>query len=531
MPFLRARADDRRVEVVFEPGQTVRQLLETTECRIHAGCSGNGACGLCRIRAEGPANPPTQAEQLHFGEEGLQRGLRLACQMIPTGDLQVEVLNPAADNGLHAMGGQDFFLPGQCEEPNEASKRPLGVAVDLGTTNVSVTVWDLMQGRRLGGVRGLNRQARYGADVLARVQAAADSPEDAAHQQRLALDTIGEGFCDVLLREGRQPHEISRLVLAGNTAQLALLGRRNTELLLDPVWWGRRLDCLPEDTTHWLAHWNLLPDTQVDVLPPLAGWVGSDALAGVLATGMTKGEAPALLVDFGTNSEIALWNGERLCMTSAAGGPAFEGCGLSCGMPAARGAVYAAKMDAATGNWQLSTIADAPARGLCGSGLVDIVAGLRMSGQLDEAGRFCAGDAQAGSTIDTGHTPLTLTKRDIDLFQRAKAAIATGVHLLRREAGCEDRPLKRLFVCGAFGAYLGTSGAQQVGLLPRVDRSRIQLCGNTSLAGCERLLTGQSAQHEYERLLSGASLINMAACETFDEWFIANLFLKEDANG
>ncbi len=526
MPVLKANSDGRHAQVPFTPGATVRKILETTDCRVHAGCSGNGACGLCRVRARGDANPPTQVEEIHFGKVGLASRLRLACQMVPTGDIEIDVLNPAPDHSLRVLDKQDFFLPPRCPAKPSWAKRPLGVAVDVGTTNVTLALWDLSRGERLTGRSVSNRQACFGADVLTRIKEACESDSRALDLQRLILETIGVALNDALLCEGRKPGEIARLILAGNTAQLSLLSRKNTHLLLDPVWWDQAVECVPNDIADLLAAWGLAIDTQVDVLPPLAGWVGSDALAGVLATEMTSCHAPSLLIDIGTNSEIALWDGRHLWMTSAAGGPAFEGCGLSCGMAALPGAVYAVEVDDLDNTWRVRTIADTPARGVCGSGFVDIVTVLRRWGRLDEAGRFSANIDQGRLCLDMVAEGIGLSKPDVDVFQRAKAAIATGVYLLRKESGCLSQPIKHLFVCGAFGKFLNVVNAQRIGLLPQMDPGRVTLCGNTSVAGCELLLESPARRDEYSTLQSGATLVNMCGFEEFDEHFMMNLFLE-----
>ncbi len=524
MPSMKAVCDDRHCRADFAVGANVRQLLETTDCRVHAGCSGNGACGLCRIRLQGGANAPSLAEQLYFGEGGLAQGMRLACQAIPSGDVFVEVLNPAPENGFRGLADEDYYPVRTVTKPAHTPPA-LGVAVDLGTTNVTVTLWDLAAGRRLAGRRGANRQFRHGADVLTRVMAAAASDEAAREISQLAVATVGDALSDMLLREGRCPGDVRHVVLAGNTAQLALLALRNFHCLLDPASWGRPLDCAPEQVGDWLVAWNLPPETRVDVLAPLAGFVGSDLLAGVLATKMRTSGEPALLIDFGTNSEMALWDRQRLWVTSAAGGPAFEGCGLSCGMPATSGAVCNAELDEG-GTWRIKTVADAPPRGVCGSGLVDMVACLLNAGVLDETGRFKSGTDGKGHCMHAGGTEFALTKRDVDVFQRAKAAIATGVQVLCNESSCASRSIKKLFVCGAFGKYLNVAGAQRAGLLPRLVEGQTLLCGNTSLAGCELLLNDQASLEQFSALQRDATLINMCEFDLFEEYFMRNLFLK-----
>src|SRR5208337_1231786 len=192
--------------------------------------------------------------------------------------------------------------------------------------------------------RGLNPQGTYGTDVMARLIAANESQQAARVLRRLAVDAIGSAIMDVATREGIGAEQVVRVAIVGNTAMLALLSGRNSHLLLQPAYWTRHIDCSAENTGNpqeLSLELGINSEALIEVLPPLAGFVGSDLLAGVLAAGLLKGERGSLLIDFGTNSEIALWDGRSLWVTSAAGGPAFEGCGIGCGTPAEPGAIYA----------------------------------------------------------------------------------------------------------------------------------------------------------------------------------------------
>jgi uncharacterized 2Fe-2S/4Fe-4S cluster protein (DUF4445 family) len=268
----------------------------------------------------------------------------------------------------------------------------------------------------------------------------------------------------------------------------------------------------------------------VEVVSPLAGFVGSDLLAGVLAAGLTDSPG-SLLIDFGTNSEIALWDGNTLWVTSAAGGPAFEDCQTQCGMAAEPGAIYRASRRQDSSGWNLETIGGESgdgetAKGFCGSGLVDLIACLRHTGDLTKAGKFTDATCREGFPIEAGSAGLRLSRRDVDMFQRAKAAIGAGVATLLARAGMRIPDLTRVCVCGAFGQHLNPRNAQAIGLLPEIAAERVELLGNAALAGCERLLLSEAAAADLTLIRQRAAIINLSQHSDFDDLFLDNLYLQ-----
>jgi uncharacterized 2Fe-2S/4Fe-4S cluster protein (DUF4445 family) len=513
----------------FEPGPSVRDILDVTDFRVRSGCRGIGACGLCRVRvAGGKAGEPTQNERLHLTSAQLSQGVRLACQVSPRHDMQVEILNPAPPSNWKSS--QDTALLHTLREQAEEGRwlppgisHPCGVAVDLGTSHLCLSLFDLVKGRWLADRWGRNPQQNFGADVVTRLSAAVESPGAAREMSRLVVAAIGEALLDIATRDGFDPRRIVNVTVVGNTAMLALLSGRNFGLLLQPDYWTRPVDCTPVETSGWVAEWEINPVAEVDVVAPLAGFVGSDLLAGLVSTRFTEGAAPALFIDFGTNSEIALWSGEALWVTASAGGPAFESSGIGCGVPAEAGAVFRVRLDAA-GGMACQIIGDDHAKGLCGSGLVDLVACLLGSGRLTSTGKFVGGET--GYTFSAGGTELTLSSGDVDLMQRAKAAVGVGIRALCGHAGVSLKDLRRVCVGGAFGRYLDVGNAQAIGLLPPVPPATVELAGNTALAGCCDVMLSSLAAERLNELRSRARIVNLASYPDFDQAFLENLYLQ-----
>lgn len=529
MPALILTISGETHRIPFESGPSIRDILDGSDFRVRSGCRGIGACGLCRVRVSGDKEPePTPSEHLHLTPLQLAEGVRLACQIRPNQDLPIEILNPAPPSNwksspetalLHTL--RDRTDIERCWP--SGVKHPCGMAVDLGTTHLCVSLFDLTRGRWLADRWGRNPQQNFGADIVTRLAAAHESPAAAREMSQLAVAAIGEALLDIATREGLDPRRIVHVTLVGNTAMLALLSGHNFGLLLQPEYWTQAVDCAPHDTSGWVAAWEINPAAAVDVLPPLAGFVGSDLLAGLVATRFTEGPSPALFIDFGTNSEIALWHDGALWVTASAGGPAFESNAISCGVPAEAGAVFRVTADAGRA-MACQIIGDDRARGLCGSGLVDLIACLRNAGQLSSAGTFAGGETNYA--LNAAGTELILTKRDVDVIQRAKAAIGVGIQALSRHAGVGPLDFRRVCVGGAFGRYLDIGNAQAIGLLPAVRPETVELAGNTALAGCCDVMLSSLAAEQLNRLRRCARLVNLAHYPGFDQEFFENLYLQ-----
>jgi uncharacterized 2Fe-2S/4Fe-4S cluster protein (DUF4445 family) len=478
---------------------------------------------------------------------------------MPTQDLQITILAPAPQSHWRNLPDDTgpcigrISAPPWKELPPEVST-PYGVAVDLGTTHISLSLYELSSGKWLAGRYGLNPQMRYGSDVMTRLVAASDSSEQARAMSRQVIEAIGEALFDMAAREGINIERVVRLIVVGNTAMVALLSGRNYDLLLQPGHWMRPVDCLPDRPDLWAVPLGIHPRAWIEVIAPLAGFVGSDLLAGVVSTHLTEEGPGGLFIDFGTNSEMALWDGRVLRITSAAGGPAFEGSGISCGAPADPGAIYHVNFrrlnfrrisprrigSRRIGSRRVNSrcaglrnevldfavISDSEPRGVCGSGLVDLIAGLVRSGRLTRKGQFAPGVAREGFVIARGERTMVLTKRDVDVFQQAKAAVGTGIQVLLTQAAMEYDDVKRIYVGGFFGRFLDVVNAQQIGLLPSIPPGRVDLCGNTALAGCAKALLSSVAVQRLKELRDRTRIINLSRWPDFDDLFLTNLYLR-----
>jgi uncharacterized 2Fe-2S/4Fe-4S cluster protein (DUF4445 family) len=530
MPTLTIRDDTGDRHVAFVPGLSLLQLLDAAQVRIRGGCNGRGGCGLCLVRiSAGDAGELAPIECLHLDEGQLAQGIRLACQALPQTDLTLQVLAPPPQAAWRYLDPRD--QPPLRRTPavppelgTELGQAPYGAAVDLGTTHLCLSLYDRRTGQWQAGCHGFNPQAAYGTDIMTRLAAAVASPAQAQRMSQLVVEGLGAALWGLAIRAGIPLQHIGAVTLVGNTAMLALLSGRQCDRLLVPSQWALPIDCRPEATDEWVQTWDIHPGARIDAIAPVAGLIGSDLLAGVLATDLTAAEGGQLLIDFGTNSELAFWDGEVLWCTSAAGGPAFEGSGMRCGFPAEPGAIE--RVEFADDGLHVQVIGGAQPQGLCGSGVVDLMAGLVRSGQLSSRGRFTSGVPEEGFHLGVGGRDLVFTGADVDLFQRAKAAIGVGISVLLDRAGWRNKDLRQVCVGGAFGRALAIGNAQALGLLPAIAPERIALCGNTALAGCTAALLSPAARERCQRLVGQSRVINLSACPDFDERFLDHLYLR-----
>ena len=426
-------------------------------------CGGRGRCKRCRVRVVSGLVPPTDGEARILAPAEIAEGWRLACHARAVADCVLEVAQ--WETAILADESAFSFTP----------RDGLGIAVDIGTTTLVAQLLDLATARVLGVRTALNPQTRFGADVMTRVEAA-------VHGAAGGLRDAIRAEVGTLLRKLAPPAPVREVALVGNTVMHNLFCGIDVEPLahvpFEPV-----RDGLVEFRAAELG-WSVPGDPPVRFLPCLGGFVGSDILAGVLATRMHESERFSLLLDLGTNGEIIAGNRERLVCASTAAGPAFEGGRISMGMRAATGAI--AEVEAVDGRMRCRTIGHAPARGICGSGLVDAVAAALDLALLLPRGRL-AGGAKA-LPLDG---PVSLTQSDIRELQLAKAATAAGIDIVLARSGRSAAEVERVYLAGAFGNYLNRGSAQRIGLLG-FPVEVVEPAGNTALLGAKLSLFGNA---------------------------------------
>lgn len=523
--------------ISVEPGMKVSGLLNGSH-GVDMPCGGRHACGKCMVFAEGPFPAPSDTERRLLGEERIKQGIRLACflETVPEGSIRAlrnrsdstETICLDTDSEAYNREGTDseaynregadseaynkeaaaaFGSPGT----NRASRlyRRLGAAVDIGTTTIAASLH--REGLLTGSTGAWNPQSVLGADVISRIDASLEGQaEKLAELVRGAVSQLLESLAE---RAGERAEEIETVVITGNTAMLYFLTGRNPECLSHAPFAADEL------FGTWTSGENLglcCKGAKVYLPRCISAFVGADITTALLGTGIRGTEHGTMMADVGTNGEIVLFWKDRLICCSTAVGPAFEGAGLSCGMRGTDGAVDHVKW--ADGTWDVHVIGEKSAAGICGSGVIDGVAGLLESGLLDETGYleedvFFAGNAG-------------LSARDIRQVQLAKGAVRAGMETILLQAGLDSQALDGLYVAGGFGSYMSVESAQRIGLLPKIDRGKIRICGNAALAGAERLLHDSACEKEASALAAGAETINLGGNPAFQDFYIEHMMFE-----
>ena len=413
---------------------------------------------------------------------------------------------------------------------------PIGLALDIGTTTVTAYLVDLSDGRVLSTAAEYNGQIQCGEDVISRIIYAGKG-DGLAELGGLVRQTIQVLLERLRKRTGVPSSQILKVSVAGNTTMAHLfLGLPPESIRLTPYIpatnhpapiMARELD-LP-------VH----PDASVDFLPGVASYVGADITAGVLASGLAEADELTLFIDVGTNGEMVLGTREWMVTCACSAGPAFEGAGVVDGMRATEGAIEEVWVSSETYEPTYRVIGGGPPRGLCGSGLIALLAELFVTGVIDRGGsvkldlgtpRARVGDhgpeyvvAWAGESA-TGHD-ISLTKVDIDNLMRAKAAIFAGFSVLASSVGVDLANVKRVLIGGSFGRYINVEKAIQIGLLPDLPWDRFSFLGNTSVLGAYMALLSREARAELSQIAGRMTYLELSADNAFYDSFTAALFL------
>jgi uncharacterized 2Fe-2S/4Fe-4S cluster protein (DUF4445 family) len=469
-------------------------------------CGGRGRCGKCVVYAAGDVLPPDALESRLLartrGAEVAGYERRLACLAEAVGPH--EVLRPEEAAAVAAR-------PESGPAPHDgAVSGPCGIAIDVGTTTVTVLVFRLDSGEALADATQMNRQAVHGADVLSRIGAASRVGVPAL--QSLVVGQIREMLDGALARAGVPGRQVERCCATGNTTMLHLLTGRAVESMgVAPF--------TPESLFGFAVPaaglFPALPRAELFLPPAVSAWVGPDIVCGLVATSLGAGGSAELLVDVGTNGEMVLARGNRSWCCSTAAGPAFEGAEISCGMPALPGAIDAVWPE--RDGLRFSTIGGLPPRGICGTGLIGAVDASLALGWVDGTG------AMAGGRVDIGGSGVWLTAEDVRKLQLAKAAIAAGIDALLDAAGMAVDDVAVLRLAGGFGSYLQPGPAARIGLIPEALAGRAVPAGNTALAGAAMLAASGQARAAAKRWADTADEVELATNRLFAEGYIEHM--------
>jgi uncharacterized 2Fe-2S/4Fe-4S cluster protein (DUF4445 family) len=572
--------------------------LVRAQIDIPTDCAGRGTCGKCLVRlGSGALTAPTERELKRVPEKLRAEGWRLACQAYPrSARVSVEVRGTAGQrrilttSRLHhgaarpavrtesvqlepptladkrsdlerfdeGLGGVEVplnvldCLPARLRDgkwkvtatvygkrvidvhPGQRDRELYGVAVDVGTSKVIAYLFDLRRGTLVDQEAAENPQMRYGEDVISRIAHAAQN-NDTATLAAAVREGINANLAVLYERQEIHANHVCDMTVVGNTAM------HHLALGLSPVGLGQApfAPAAAEPLTLRASELGLdmNPNAGVHFPPPIAGFVGSDALAVVAATHLAGKKRPSMAIDIGTNTEIALSHGGRVTVTSCASGPAFEGYQIRNGMKAVAGAIERVKVDAAGEPVEIATIAGAEPVGICGSGVVDLLAGLVHAGVIDKTGRMREGHPRVRKGEEGNeyllvaggpHGDIVFTQHDVRSLQLAKGAIHAGWELLMDSLGVSLEELDTVYIAGAFGNYLDLGAAQYLGLFPPVTTNRVAFVGNAAGVGAQMALIDVRARRRMARLRDRIEFLDLATDKRFLDVFAGRLGFAGD---
>jgi uncharacterized 2Fe-2S/4Fe-4S cluster protein (DUF4445 family) len=581
----------------FSGDQSLMDCARQLNVDLVSICGGVGSCDRCKVQViAGKVSKPTLEEEAELSARDLELGYRLACQTYPLSNVklhvppesltapqrtQIEGLDVDVEPDPPIRGLDAHLTPPTLESPqadaqnlwaalaaqgietgeidfrvqqslsqkirendwqvrvalrgNEIvalgapSTRWLGLAVDIGTTKVAGYLIDLESGKTLASKGLMNPQISYGEDVVARIVAASKSPADAARLQALLAEALSQLTTDLCAETDTKPEEVVEAVVVGNTAIHHLFLRLPVKQLgLSPYVPATdvALDIKAREIGLQIA-----PGAYIHLLPNIAGYVGADHVAMLLATRLADTNGVTLALDIGTNTEICLNHKGKMTSVSCASGPAFEGAHIRFGMRAAPGAIEHVRLE--EGRLEVQTIAGEPPIGICGSGLLDIVAQLRLNDVLDRSGKMSAhslvqnrnGAAEFVLAERPDLDPITLSQKDVRELQLAKAAIRLGIQALVEAEGLTENDLEQVIIAGAFGTFIDVESAISIGMLPDLPLERFKQVGNAAGTGARLALISQSEREKANQIAQRDGYIELAKVPNFNRKFAQATYL------
>lgn len=492
MSSIQVVTGDKSAAVSVQDGETLLAALRRVGYSIPAACGGRGRCGKCRVPVNGVP--------------------RLACKLIPQ-DGDVITLD-AQSAGVILADAKTVDLS------HQSGRQGCGAAVDLGTTTVVARLYDLADGKLLYTASGWNRQASYGADVISRIQYTLEHEGGVAELSGCIRQQVWILIQTALEHCRRKTDELQEIVIAGNTVMQHLFDGRSVKGIAAIPFQPETLFTSPEGKS--------LNSVPVRFAPCVAGYIGGDITAGLLLSGLAERKGNLLFLDIGTNGEMAFGDQDGFLCCAVASGPAFEGAGISCGMPGIDGAVSHVRYDK---GFLYDVVGNAAPKGLCGSGLLDLAAVLleleiiSPSGRLlppeevrPELRRYMERD-ENGNGIFHLTPEVSFTAGDVRNLQLAKAAVAAGIQVLLERKGLSPEQVDGVYLAGGFGNYLDPASAMKIGMFPAAFAGKIHTLGNSALGGAAMLTLNPEQWTQVKNIARMCETIVLSGNKAFNHYF------------
>lgn len=594
-------------------GKNLLDLLRENGFYIDSPCNGNGTCGKCRVKLILGNNSSARADEIKvLGREALESGYRLACRYninsdidisIDQNDLQAKILTESIQRSIElnplvtkvynvlekpALGNSisdyDRIIIGEFNdnpfhlknlellrslhdvirkenfqvtlvidssdiiavEPGNTVNTLYGIAVDIGTTTIAAYLIDLTTGKKTCVTSLLNPQKAFGADVISRISYIMQNEHGLEHLNTLLVQSVNICVAMLCKQAGILPADIYAMTFAGNTTMQHILLKVNPSNIASAPFVPVFTSAVKVKARELSIDIN--PNGTAYFLPGVSAYVGADTVGAVLTVGMYRQASTSLLIDIGTNGEIVLGDKDGMYACSAAAGPAFEGANIKNGMGSVNGAINSVSLKHGI---TFTTIGNTKPLGLCGTGVVDLLAELLEVGIVDETGRIdmawkpdspeqealceritstdgvnafilCKADETlSGSEV-------LLTQRDIREIQNAKAAIAAGIRVLVKNAGIWFEDIKNVYLAGGFGSYINIDSALKIGLIPVELEGRIISVGNAAAQGAINVLTSKALLPVAQEISKSIIYIELSNSKDFNDYYIDCMTFEQE---
>jgi len=523
--------------VETEAGKGLLDACLEAGITIDGNCGGAGICGKCKVQViSGDPGEASDEDKAVLTETEIRNGFRLACRLFPAEDITVQL--PRYDDTLKKKADLSAIGNGLAVDNNYSADRCFGLSFDVGTTTVVGMLWNLVTGELLEARAESNPQAAHGADVISRIMFAGGGDKNLRLLKDEIIGCLSRIAAAMIKTQGISSDVIYEVTIVGNTTMSHLVvGVDPRQLAVAPF---KPVFCDAVEKSAGEFGIRVNPGANVTLLPNIAGHVGSDITADIIASGIAKMKGAHLLIDIGTNGEIVLCrDGESLTCSTAAG-PAFEGAAIYQGMRAASGAIERVDMDA--NGVSIRVIEGLRPIGICGSGILDAVGELWKVGGIDRTGRMLdAGKARENGipeklasrlregmtgrefvlAYNEGMDDIVITQKDIREVQLAKAAMRAGINLMLQEFDLEKNDIDSIFVAGAFGNHIRTESAVGIGLIPRIGEDKVKYIGNSAGVGAGMALLSRAAMEEAKATAKAVRHVELAANPHFQEAYLA----------
>ena len=512
--LITVQKEDTTVSIEGNCGQTLLEIFRNANVYIDAICAGRGTCGKCKVQFLEGCPISTKEDENFFTEEELANGWRLACKAIIQRECVVSI----------KMSGEEKYAvvteyASERKSQQSAEKSYYGIAVDIGTTTIAMQLLELHSKTIEDTYTAINRQRSYGADVISRIQASNEGKKERLRQS--ILEDLEQGIEEL---HSRNHVTVKEIGISGNTTMISLLMGYSCEGLGAYPFTPVNIDAVEAD--YFTIFGNHRHTCKLRILPGISAFVGGDITAGLLACGFDRKEKVSILVDLGTNGEMAIGNQDKIFVTSTAAGPAFEGGNIICGTGSIPGAI--SHVTYKNNGFELETIGNQEASGICGTGVIDITYELLKQKLIDETGLLNDKFFEDGILLaKSKESEIRFYQKDIREIQLAKAAIRAGLETLLVNYGVGYDEIDDIYIAGGFGYKMDIDKAIGIGLFPKACKNKLKAIGNSSLKGNLIYLTEKDAKERMRKITQLSEEVSLAASSTFYELYLQHMCFSE----